>query len=93
MDEIPDRNNERLEEMHTAAISVCEGAKTLTELLLEKYREEHDLLKTVEHVLSERKIEHKHLPHLDDLLNIRIGLADLLDEVDLLRRGILPSRN
>ncbi len=93
MDEIRNRNEERLDEMREAALSVCQGAKTLTEMLVEKYREEHDLLRTIESGLADRGIKHKYLPHLDDLLNIRVALADLLDEVDTLRRGILPSNN
>ena len=93
MEEIRDVKNDRLDEMRLAALSVCEGAKALTEMILEKYREEHDLLKTLDRELSERGIKQKRLPYLDDILNIRVGLADLLDEFDHLKRGILPSDN
>jgi hypothetical protein len=91
MDEIKDV--EKLEEVSIAATSICEGAKALTAMLVDKYREEHDLLEAIEHALESRGIKYKRLHHLDHQLNIRVALADLLTELDNMRRGILPSNN
>ncbi len=83
----------RLEEMRNAAMAVCEGAKTLTDMLLEKGREEMALLDFIEGAIKRRAIPHLQLPHLSTKGKIWGALGDLLDEINLLRRGILPSRS